>query len=161
MIIEVTERVKDKLSNQEQLFEDNQTAYSELRKKYSEDKIIILGYSIGTRFTSKLASANNPKHLILQAPYYNLTDMIKQHFSFIPSFILKYKLTTNKYLKNCKMPVLIFHGSEDEVIYYGSSLKLKQEFKDQDTLITLNGQSHNGMTYNEDYKTELSKILSN
>ena len=124
-----------------------------------ENKIIVLGYSIGTGLASKLASTNKPKLLILQAPYYNLTDMMKQRFSFIPTFILKYKFATNEYLKNCKMPVTIFHGNSDEVIYYGSSLKLKEEFKKQDTLITLNGQGHNGMTENEEYKIELTKIL--
>jgi pimeloyl-ACP methyl ester carboxylesterase len=73
---------------------------------------------------------------------------------------LKYKFATNEYLKNCKMPVVIFHGNSDEVIYYGSSLKLKEEFKKKDTLITLNGQGHNGMTDNEEYKMELTKILT-
>lgn len=148
------------INGQNQMFEDNQTAYDELKKKYSEEKIIVLGYSIGTGLASKLASTNNPKLLILQAPYYNLTDMMKQKFSFIPTFILKYKFATNEYLKTCKMPVVIFHGNQDEVIYYGSSLKLKEEFKKQDTLITLNGQGHNGMTDNEEYKTELKKILT-
>lgn len=148
------------INGQNQLFEDNQTAYNELKKSYNENKIIVLGYSIGTGLASKLASTNNPKLLILQAPYYNLTDMMKQRFSFIPTFILKYKFATNEYLKNCKMPVVIFHGNSDEVIYYGSSLKLKEEFKKQDTLITLNGQGHNGMTDNEEYKMELTKILA-
>lgn len=148
------------ISGQTQLFEDNQTAYNELKKKYNEENIIVLGYSIGTGLASKIASTNNPKRLILQAPYYNLTDMMKQHFSFIPTFILKYKFASNEYLKSCKMPVVIFHGNQDEVIYYGSSLKLKEEFKKQDTLITLNGQGHNGMTDNEEYKTELRKILT-
>lgn len=148
------------INGQNQLFEDNQTAYNELKKSYNEDKIIVLGYSIGTGLASKLASTNNPRLLILQAPYYNLTDMMKQRFSFIPTFILKYKFATNEYLKNCKMPVVIFHGNSDEVIYYGSSLKLKEEFKKQDTLITLNGQGHNGMTDNEEYKIELTKILT-
>ena len=148
------------ISGQTQLFEDNQTAYNELKKKYNEENIIVLGYSIGTGLASKIASTNNPKRLILQAPYYNLTDMMKQHFSFIPTFILKYKFASNEYLKSCKMPVVIFHGNQDEVIYYGSSLKLKEEFKKQDTLITLNGQGHNGMTDNEEYKTELKKILT-
>lgn len=141
------------------MFEDNQTAYNDLKKIYTENKIIVLGYSIGTGLASKLASANNPKLLILQAPYYNLTDLMKQHFPFIPTFILKYKFATNEYLKNCKMPVVVFHGNQDEVIYYGSSLKLKNEFKHQDTLITLEGQGHNGITNNENYKTELAKIL--
>lgn len=148
------------INGQEQLFQDNQTAYDELNKKYTEDKIIVLGYSIGTGLASKLASTNNPKMLILQAPYYNLTDMMKHTYSLVPTFLLKYKFATNEYLKNCKMPVIIFHGNKDEVIYYGSSLKLKEEFKKQDTLIALNEQGHNGMTNNEDYKTELKKILT-
>jgi pimeloyl-ACP methyl ester carboxylesterase len=149
-----------KINGQNLLFEDNQTAYNELKKRYNEDKVIVLGYSIGTGLASRLASTNNPRLLILQAPYYNLTDMMKQQFSFIPTFILKYKFSTNEYLKDCKMPVVIFHGNSDEVIYYGSSLKLKEEFKKQDTLITLNRQGHNGMTDNEEYKKELTKILA-
>lgn len=86
--------------------------------------------------------------------------MMKQQFSFVPTFILKYKFSTHEYLKNCKMPVVIFHGNQDEVIYYGSSVKLKNEFKSQDTLITLDGQGHNGMSNHSAYKTELAKILS-
>ncbi|KOY84809.1 hydrolase [bacterium 336/3] len=148
-----------KINSQKQLFQDNQIVYNELKKRYKEDEIIVLGYSIGTGLASKLASTNNPKLLILQAPYYSLTDMMQYNFPFVPTFILKYKFSTNEYLKNCKMPVVMFHGNKDEVIYYGSSLKLKNEFKQQDTLITLNGQGHNGMTDNEDYKTELKKIL--
>ncbi|MGC4035843.1 MAG: alpha/beta hydrolase [Chitinophagaceae bacterium] len=58
------------------------------------------------------------------------------------------------------MPIVIFHGDKDEVIYYGSSLKLLKEFKREDTLITLSGQGHNGMTDNTDYKLEIQKILN-
>jgi predicted esterase len=58
------------------------------------------------------------------------------------------------------MPIVIFHGDRDEVIYYGSSLKLKQLLKETDTLITLKGQSHNGIAENLDYKSELHRILS-
>jgi pimeloyl-ACP methyl ester carboxylesterase len=149
------------INSQNQLFEDNQIAYNELKKRYKEDKIIVIGYSIGTGLAAKLASANNPKLLILQAPYYSLTDMMKHTYSFLPTFLLKYKFETNDYLKNCKMPVVIFHGNQDRVIYYGSSLKLKKEFKPQDTLITLNRQGHNGMTKNKEYRIELMKILNN
>jgi pimeloyl-ACP methyl ester carboxylesterase len=58
------------------------------------------------------------------------------------------------------MPIVIFHGDRDEVIYYGSSVKLKEQFKRQDTLITLIGQGHNGMTDHPDYKMEIEKILN-
>ncbi len=57
------------------------------------------------------------------------------------------------------MPVVIFHGDQDEVIYYGSSVKLKALMKETDTLITLKGQGHNGMSSNEQYLREIERIL--
>jgi uncharacterized protein len=57
------------------------------------------------------------------------------------------------------MPVIIFHGRQDEVINYSSSLKLQKEFKPSDTLITLENQGHNGITNNSYYKIELAKTL--
>ncbi len=147
------------IQGQNQLFEDNQLVYNELKKRYPEEQIIILGYSIGTGLAAKLASTNQPRLLILKAPYYSLTDLVKQYFRFIPTFILKYKLPTYKYLRDCNMPVIIFHGDRDEVIYYGSALKLKEEFKPEDKLITLYGQQHNGITENAQYRAELKKLL--
>jgi alpha-beta hydrolase superfamily lysophospholipase len=148
------------ISSQIQLFEDNQMMYDQLKKQYREEDITILGYSIGTGLASKLASDNQPKQLILQAPYYSLTDMMSQRFSFIPTFILKYKLANNEYLKNCEIPITIFHGNRDGVINYEASLKLKDELKEKVNLIILKGQRHNGMTYNTDYKRELKNILN-
>jgi hypothetical protein len=148
------------ISGEGQLFQDMQTVYDELKNKYNEDSIIVLGYSLGAGLASKIASTNNPKLLILQAPFYSLTDMMRHTFPIIPTFILKYKLKTNEFIKNCKMPIVIFHGNQDEVIYYNSSLKLKELFKEKDTLITLNGQGHNGMSDNRDYIVEIQKILT-
>jgi pimeloyl-ACP methyl ester carboxylesterase len=148
------------IKSKAQLFDVIQTAYNEMKRRYPEKKIIVLGYSIGTGPAAYLASSNHPKLLILQAPYYNLTDMVRHNYPIIPTFLLRYKLQTNQYLKDCKMPVVIFHGNEDEVIYYGSSLKLKKEMKSGDTLITLNGQGHNGMTDNPGYITAIKMILN-
>lgn len=148
------------INGQTQLFEDVQLVYTELKKTYPENNTIILGYSIGSGPAAKLASVNNPRLLILQAPYYSLKDLVKQKFVLIPTFILKYPFETNKYLKNCKMPVVLFHGDQDQVIYYGSSLKLQKEFKSTDTLITIKGLGHNGMTDNKEYRAALTEILA-
>jgi len=148
------------ISSQEQMFQDVQTAYDEMLKKYAENKIIVLGYSFGTGPATKIASTNKPKLLILQAPYYSLTDMMRHRYPIIPTFILKYKFETDEYIKDCKMPIVIFHGNQDEVIYYNSSIRLKELIKNTDTLITLNGQRHNGMTDNPEYRAEIQKILN-
>jgi pimeloyl-ACP methyl ester carboxylesterase len=89
-----------------------------------------------------------------------MVDMMKHNYPVIPTFLLKYKFESNKYIKDCKMPVVIFHGDRDEVIYYGSSQKLKPKMKDVDTLITLKGQGHNGITDNPEYINAIGRILN-
>jgi pimeloyl-ACP methyl ester carboxylesterase len=147
------------ISGQQQFFEDVQTAYDEMKKRYVESEIIVMGYSIGTGPATYLASTNQPGLLVLQAPYYSLVDMMRRNYPILPTFLLKYKFETNKYIKDCQMPVAIFHGDQDEVIYYKSSLKLKPLLKESDTLITPRGQGHNGMTDNVDYIDSIAKIL--
>lgn len=148
------------ISSETQIFNDNQTVYNLFKNKYSEGNIVVLGYSIGTGMAAKLASNNNPKLLILQAPYYNLTEMMQQNFSLIPGFILKYKFETNEYLKKCKMPVVLFHGTSDEIIPFENSKKLQKEFKKGDTLIPLEGEIHNLITDNLEYQIALHEILN-
>ncbi len=148
------------IESEAQLFQDVQLAYKEMLKRYSEDKTVVLGYSIGTGPATKLASTNHPKLLILQAPYYSLTDVVKHTVPFIPGFLLKYRLETYKYIQDCKMPIVLIHGDLDDVIYYGSSLKLKELLKEPDTLITIPGLGHNGMTYHPEYVKAMAKILS-
>jgi alpha-beta hydrolase superfamily lysophospholipase len=149
-----------RIKNEEQFFYDMQSVYNHMKKFYPEDKIIVLGYSIGTGAATRLASTNQPSLLILQAPFYSLIDLKNRYFPFIPGFLLKYKFETHKYIQKCKMPIVIFHGDKDEIIYYGSSLKLKELIKEKDKLITLHGQYHNGISVNFQYLEELNKILA-
>jgi uncharacterized protein len=147
------------INNQQQFFDDVQLAYDAMKKNYPENKIVVLGYSIGTGAAAHVAANNHPRLLILQAPYYSLTDVMKRDYPVIPTFILKYKFETDQYVQNCKMPVVLFHGDADEVIYYQSSVKLRALLKKTDTLITLHGQGHNGITENMEYRNVIRKVL--
>jgi pimeloyl-ACP methyl ester carboxylesterase len=148
------------IQNQRQFHEDIQMAYDDMKKRYKESDMVVLGYSIGTGPAAYLSSTNHPRLLILQAPYYSLTDMMRHTYPIIPTFLLKYKFDTYQYIKQCKMSIAIFHGNEDEVVYYDSSLKLSHLLKKVDTLITLDGQGHNGITDNPQYINVIGKILN-
>lgn len=148
-----------KVSSEKQFYDDIRTAYNHLKQDYSEDKIAILGYSIGTGAAAMLASESNAKLLILLAPYYNLTDMMEQNFPFAPAFLLNYKFATNEFLSKTKMPVLIFHGDADNVIPPESSIKLKAHLKSEDKVYLLEGQEHGGMNDNEEYLKLLAQQL--
>jgi hypothetical protein len=148
-----------KIKSEEQFYSDLQTAYDSVKKFYDEKNITIIGYSIGTGPAAMLAAANNPARLILKAPYYSMTDMMRHRYPFVPTFLLRYKFPTCEFLEKVKVPVTIFHGTDDGVIYYGSSLKLKEHFKPGDTLIPLPGIGHGGLNRDPIYQENLKRIL--
>ena len=59
------------ITSEAQLHEDIQIVYDEVKRRYSENEIIVLGYSLGTGLATRLAAKNNPGLLILQAPFYS------------------------------------------------------------------------------------------
>jgi len=148
------------ISSERQLFSDNQLMYDEIKKRYTEDNIIILGHSLGSGMAAKLAADNRPKMLILLTPYYSMTKMMKSLYPYLPVFILKYKFATHKYLRNCKMPIVIFHGDADQLIDCSDSKQLSRDFKPGDRLVILKDQNHYRVNENQDYKAELKKILN-
>ena len=150
-----------KIESENQFYQDVKKAYSYLLKQCPEERVVIIGYSIGTGPATMLASVNHPKALILQAPYYSLRETTNSSAPFMPDFLQKYNFETYKFLQKVKAPVCIFHGTDDHVLSYSNSEKLKNIFKKGDTLVTLSGQGHNGITDNELFKIEFKKFTEN
>ncbi len=148
-----------KIENEEQLSKDISIVYKSISKRYSEDKIIITGYSIGSGFATKLAVEHNPKALILQAPYYNFLELSSAHVPLFPDFMKKFSLETNLYLPKVKAPIYIFHGTEDQLIPFENSVRLKKLLKSNIHFFPLKNQGHIGVNENEDYQNELKTIL--
>jgi len=148
-----------KIINETQFLSDTQLAYDGLKKRYKENEISILGYSIGTGSASYLASQNKPKRLILQAPYYSLQELVSRLMPFVPDFILNYKLNTAKYLESVNCPINILHGTEDLTIPYESSVLLKKKTPNKVKLFTFTEQGHNELHYNTNYLKVISRIL--
>lgn len=149
-----------KIHNEKHFYEDAQLGYDFLKEKFSEDKIVILGYSVGTGTASYLASTNNPKLLLLQSPYYNLEYVTRTRFPFLPKFLLKYKFDNARYIPQTKCPVYIFHGDQDIVIFYENAVKLNGILKPKDHFVTLPDQGHTAINENPMYLEKLKELLS-
>lgn len=149
-----------KITSQKQLFGDLDIIYKYAKTKFYEDKIAILGYSLGTGFASYLAYKNNPKMLILLAPYFNLTYIMQQNYPLIPTFLLKYKINTNVFIENIKSNILIFHGKNDKIINHNSSIKLQKLLKKDDKLILLENTNHDNIKENLIFQEQITKALN-
>lgn len=147
------------IESEAQMNDDTEKAFDFMQKKYKEGTIIIAGYSIGTGPAAHLAAAKNIKALILQAPYYSLTELESEKVPLIPEFVKRYKFNTGNEMLKVNAPIYLFHGTEDKLIPYKHSLKLKETAGDRAVLIPLPGEGHNAINESDLFKEKLSEIL--
>jgi pimeloyl-ACP methyl ester carboxylesterase len=146
--------------SQKAIKRDLQEVYNKLKELTTEDRIILYGRSLGSGFAAKLASMNNPRVLILDAPYYSLTKVTARYAPFMPlSLLMKYPLPTYKWLKYVQCPIHIIHGTHDKLIPYKTSVKLSQVNPKLTKLHTVIGGGHKDLNNFESYHLMLEDII--
>ena len=147
--------------SQKAIKRDLQMVYNKIKEQVAEDRIILYGRSLGSGFAAKLASMNNPRMLILDAPYYSLTKVTGRYIPFMPlSILIKYPLPTYKWLKYVRCPIHIIHGTDDKLIPYKSSVKLSQVNPQLTRLHTIIGGGHKNLNNFESYHKMLGEIIN-
>ncbi|WP_297703875.1 alpha/beta fold hydrolase [uncultured Eudoraea sp.] len=140
---------------------DMQVIYNKIKEKVDEKYIILYGRSLGSGFAAKLASMNNPRMLILDAPYYSLSKVAKKYIPFMPlSILIKFPMPTYKWLQYVNCPIHIIHGTDDKLIPYKNSVKLSKIKPTSTTLHTVIGGGHKNLNTFESYHKMLSEIIT-
>ena len=143
------------------LFSDAQLFYDYAVKFYEPDELILYGRSLGTGIATKLAADNAVQRLILESPYYSLETIASERFPFLPvRWLLKYKIKSFEYIQQVRCPVLIFHGTEDNVVPYASGERLFKALDiKQKKMITIQGGGHNNLAGFEAYLEGIDNLL--
>lgn len=143
------------------LYSDAQMFYDYLLKSYSEKDVVVYGRSLGTTFASYVAAKNNPRKLILEAPFYSLEEAASNRFPIFPvSWFLKYNFPTYQFIPKVKCPIVIVHGTADEMIGYDNSVRLSELAKpEQLRFIPISGGGHNDLESTSEYNKALDDNL--
>ena len=145
------------------LFGDALILHEALLKSYREEQIVVYGRSIGTGIANWLASQINCKALILETPYYSVSDLISIRLLLIPTgWLLRYPFPSFRYIKNVKAPIHIIHGRLDVVVPHASGMKLYAQNKDQLNIqfISIKGGQHNNLITFPEYEKAIAEALS-
>jgi len=146
------------------LYDDALLSYNYLLEQYKPEEIILLGRSLGTGISAQLASKVKAKMLILETPYYSLSEVAQHYFPILPvKLINRFPLNTYRYLQNINLPVFIIHGTKDQVVPYSSGEKLwlfLQQKNRQVEMITIPDGTHNDLAGFPHYWQEMQRILN-
>lgn len=146
------------------IFDDAEMLYKLMREKYPESRIIAYGRSLGSGVATYIASKNSPRQLILETPYLHMADVGFKHFPFIPyNLLIKHPFRTDKYISKVNCPINIFHGTNDELVPYESSLDLAQILNKspEELVISIPGGGHRGLERYDLYQEKLKQLLKN
>jgi pimeloyl-ACP methyl ester carboxylesterase len=142
------------------MLKDMQFVYDTLAAQYSQDHIIVYGRSLGSGFAAKIASDNNPRYLILDAPYFNFQKVVERLLPLLPiGLVIRYQLRTDKWIRYVKCHTYIIHGTRDRLIPIVNSENLRAINPDKITLIRIEGGGHNNLTSYPEYHNFIRDIL--
>lgn len=146
--------------SEKNMLQDVQFVYERLAEQYPEDHLIVYGRSIGSGFATKVASDNNPRYLILDAPYYSFRKVVERFLPILPvRFVLRYHLRTDKWIQSVKCHTYIIHGTRDMLIPLRHSERLQKINPQKITLIRIGGGGHNNLPSFPEYHNFVRDIL--
>jgi len=121
------------------------------------DRVVLLGVSLGTGVATEMARRGFGARMVLISPFTSVVAMAKRILFFVPASFVRHKFDTVSKAAAIDLPVLILHGTEDEVVPYAMGERLARVFPHAE-LVPVSGAHHNDLL--SSYALEVRNALS-
>jgi uncharacterized protein len=96
---------------------DAATAYAFTAARYSADRIVLWGFSLGSGVAVALAADQSVGKIILEAPYTSIADVAASVFRIAPvRWLIRDQFRSDQRIARVAAPLLIMHGARDPTI---------------------------------------------
>ncbi len=142
--------------SEEGFYEDARACYEYLVnvKKIPANEIVGYGESLGGAVIIELALNNEVGGIIIESSFTSVSDMGRTIFPFIPAAIYKTKFDSLSKMKNIRVPALIFHSQDDEIVPFKFGKKLYEAAPASKEFIELRGGHNDAFLVSEKVFTE-------
>lgn len=114
------------------------------REGLAENKIVLLGESLGGAIAVDLASRDGARGLILESAFSSLRDVAATHYpAILVDTLVADRLNSAARIGDYHGPILQVHGDSDQVIPLALGQKVHDAANEPKTLVILPGHDHN------------------
>lgn len=107
------------------LLRDAAAAYAFATARYSADRIVVWGFSLGSGVAVALAAEQPVGRVILEASYASITDVAAAVFPIFPiRLVMRDPFHSDARIARVKAPLLFMHGARDPTIPIASGERL-------------------------------------
>lgn len=110
--------------------------------------IVIVGESLGGAIASWLAARQAPRALILASSFTSVNDLGAEIYWFVPvRLISRFGYDTLANLRNVRVPVLIAHSRDDEIVPFSHGRKLFAAANEPKEFLEMRGGHNEGFIF--------------
>jgi uncharacterized protein len=129
------------------------------KKNLTPSQIIIYGHSLGGGVATGLAVKHPPAKLIIEGTFTSVPDVAAEIYPYLPVRLMAHiKYPNLERIKQIKVPLLIIHSSDDEIIPFTHGEKLFAAANKPKTFYKAQGSHHSGFST---AGTESIEVLTN
>lgn len=130
----------------------------------SPDRVVVFGRSMGGAVAAGLASIRPPGALILEASFTSLEAMARRLYPILPRVLfrrLKGRFDTLQLVKGVTSPVLVVHGTGDEIVPFEMGEALLAAAPEPKAWLPVQGAGHNDVFWvgGPDYFRSLARFV--
>ncbi len=116
------------------------------RINVDDSKIVVYGESLGTGIATAVAVSRDARALILEAPYTSTADRAQELYPWLPvKLLMKDKYLTKERIREVDEPVLVIHGTKDNVMPVQHGKKVFKLANDPKELSIVEGANHGNL----------------
>lgn len=143
---------------------DSDNVLLQIRERFQipQNKLVLMGRSLGSAITSQLITSTDVVAIILITPFDSLLSLAKKRMPLLPvSLLLKHHLDTVKQAKDAKIPLLMIVAEHDQVVPYEHSQKVFDQWQHEDKkLVLIKNTGHNNVHNHTDYYGAINNFLA-
>ncbi|SCZ59344.1 alpha/beta hydrolase [Thiohalomonas denitrificans] len=145
------------------LYRDAEAAYHYLveSRDIPPERIVLFGRSLGAAVAARTARYYPAAGLIVESGFISAPELGADHYPFLPVRLLsRLQYDTRAHLVQSKVPVLVVHSRDDEIIPYRHGLALHSAAGERARLLTITGDHNTGfLRSGERYRQGLAAFL--
>jgi uncharacterized protein len=105
-----------RIESEAQLMDDVRTVWREVAPRYQGLQRVVYGRSLGSGLAAQLAAELQPELTVLVSPYSSMQALSREQYPLVPAFVLRYPLRSDLAVPRIRTPLLLVHGTDDELI---------------------------------------------
>ena len=128
------------------IYRDAEAAYRYLTEvqRFQPKNIVVYGQSLGGAVAIDLASRHACGGLIVESSFTSGREMTRRAFRIpLLEYVVKSRFDSAAKIKNVRSPILIIHGTRDEVVPFSMGQRLYEAAPEPKAFLPVEGAGHN------------------